>query len=214
MNSTTRLMLCAVIACLLASCSERRGHGPPRPHPPRRAAVEAAAGDSSAARGKHPPWAWGASYLWPPNRPHPPGPIFHALDIDGDHSLSASEIEKASASLRKLDRNMDGVVTLRELVASRELLDVPGDSGGPHADRQAPALQGPNRPDEPAAPSDQEGQSEYQEGPTEDRPDEDLASPHSSGSEGGAAGRSDTLPQRSTPVEATSAAAPADATDR
>lgn len=42
-------------------------------------------------------------------------PIQAALDTDKDGKISATEIEKATASLRKLDRNKDGALTEDEL---------------------------------------------------------------------------------------------------
>ncbi|MGI4757212.1 MAG: EF-hand domain-containing protein [Janthinobacterium lividum] len=41
----------------------------------------------------------------------PPRMVLQALDTDGDGQLSAQEIEAASASLAKLDRNHDGQIT-------------------------------------------------------------------------------------------------------
>lgn len=45
-----------------------------------------------------------------------PSPIFFLVDTDGDRCLSAKEIEDAPMSLRKIDRNNDGVVTFKELL--------------------------------------------------------------------------------------------------
>jgi len=47
--------------------------------------------------------------------PGPPGPIFKALDTDGDGKLSADEIAKAADSLKTLDANGDGTITLDEV---------------------------------------------------------------------------------------------------
>ena len=43
-------------------------------------------------------------------------PIMAALDIDGNGEISADEIDLAVASLRKLDRNKDGKLTVEELM--------------------------------------------------------------------------------------------------
>ena len=61
----------------------------------------------------------------PPDRPGergpggrggpPPHPVLEALDADGDHDISAQEIENAAAALKKLDRNGDGKLMHDEL---------------------------------------------------------------------------------------------------
>ncbi len=45
----------------------------------------------------------------------PPMPVFEALDLSRDGTLSASEIEKAPKSLLKLDKNHDGKLTEDEM---------------------------------------------------------------------------------------------------
>jgi hypothetical protein len=42
-------------------------------------------------------------------------PVFRTLDVDEDGQLSASEIENASKSLLKLDKNGDGILSAEEL---------------------------------------------------------------------------------------------------
>jgi hypothetical protein len=59
------------------------------------------------------------------NRPPAP-PIFMTLDTDHDGIISASEIVKASAALKTLDKNSDGKLTPDEYKPPR-----PGGSGGP-----------------------------------------------------------------------------------
>ena len=41
--------------------------------------------------------------------------LLQALDTDGDHEISADEMEKADIVLAKLDANKDGKLTIREL---------------------------------------------------------------------------------------------------
>ncbi len=53
----------------------------------------------------------------------PPHPLEEALDTDGDHQLSAEELENAVASLKKLDKNEDGKLSDDEL--RRASADVP-----------------------------------------------------------------------------------------
>ncbi|MFN9853259.1 MAG: hypothetical protein ACK57P_15695 [Planctomycetota bacterium] len=42
-------------------------------------------------------------------------PVIKALDVDEDGQLSATEIENASKSLMKLDKNGDGVISSEEM---------------------------------------------------------------------------------------------------
>ena len=53
-------------------------------------------------------------------------PIIEALDINKDGVIDADEIAKASASLKKLDKNGDGKLTQDEYRGQR-----PGGQGGP-----------------------------------------------------------------------------------
>lgn len=48
---------------------------------------------------------------FPPDGPPPNHPIVEALDADGDHEISASEIENSIVVLKKLDANGDGKLT-------------------------------------------------------------------------------------------------------
>ncbi|MFM8571682.1 MAG: EF-hand domain-containing protein, partial [Pirellula sp.] len=64
-------------------------------------------------------------------------PLFKALDADEDGQLSASEIENASKSILKLDKNGDG------LVSAEEMRPDPG---------QMPMFAGPNGPNGPGRP--------------------------------------------------------------
>ena len=47
--------------------------------------------------------------------PHPPMPLFEALDADGDRMISAAEIEAAAPALKNLDGDGDGTITREEL---------------------------------------------------------------------------------------------------
>jgi hypothetical protein len=60
-------------------------------------------------------------------------PIIAALDTDGDGVISADEIEKAAASLRKLDKNGDGQLTPDEYRPKPPKRD--GPQGGPNGKR-------------------------------------------------------------------------------
>jgi len=67
-------------------------------------------------------------------------PLFKALDADEDGQLSASEVENASKSILKLDKNGDGVVSAEEMrpepgqmpmFAGPNAPGAPGNAGGP-----------------------------------------------------------------------------------
>lgn len=45
----------------------------------------------------------------------PPDVLFKALDVDGDHEISAEELQNAMESLSKLDKNEDGRLSLGEI---------------------------------------------------------------------------------------------------
>lgn len=80
----------------------------------------------------------------PPGRERPGGPdgqrfprmpLMAALDPNNDGVIDEKEIEQASKSLKTLDKNSDGKITMEELRPQRP--------DGPRGDR-------PNRPDRPA----------------------------------------------------------------
>jgi hypothetical protein len=58
----------------------------------------------------------------------PPLPIVMALDVNHDHVIDASEIANASAELKTLDKNGDGVLTTNEYLPQRPPQN--GNSGG------------------------------------------------------------------------------------
>lgn len=47
--------------------------------------------------------------------PHPPGPLMFWIDTDRNGRLSAAEVDAATATLKKLDKNEDGELTRDEL---------------------------------------------------------------------------------------------------
>ncbi len=54
----------------------------------------------------------------PPTGPggFPPHPLVEALDLDKDGKISADEIKQATESLKKLDKNKDGMLTREEMM--------------------------------------------------------------------------------------------------
>ena len=48
-----------------------------------------------------------------------PNPLFEALDIDGDNMISARELRRAVANLKKLDEDGDGNISLEEVTPAR-----------------------------------------------------------------------------------------------
>ena len=85
----------------------------------------------------------------PPGRPGgpgpdgpPPNPILEALDANGDHEISAEEIENAVAALKKLDENGDGKLSRGEVRPFG-----PGGPGGRGPQGRGPQGRGPSAPD-------------------------------------------------------------------
>lgn len=70
----------------------------------------------------------------------PPHPLEQALDTDGDHQLSAKEIENAAAALKTLDKNEDGKLSEDELRPR-----FGGRPGGPDGGGRGPG--GPDGPE-------------------------------------------------------------------
>jgi len=89
----------------------------------------------------------------------PPHPLEEALDTDGDHQLSAKEIENAVAALKTLDKNKDGKLSDDEFRPR-----FGGRPGGPAGGGRGPDGPGRGGPDGPggrgagpdAAPRDRE----------------------------------------------------------
>jgi len=72
----------------------------------------------------------------PGGRHSGPGhPLVRVLDTDHDGEISSAELANASASLRTLDANSDGSLTLDELRPARP--ERPADAATPPADRPA-----------------------------------------------------------------------------
>ena len=65
-----------------------------------------------------------------PGRGGPPNPLLQALDTDHDGTLSAAEIDAATAKLRERDANKDGKLTAEELPRGRGGFGGPGGPGG------------------------------------------------------------------------------------
>ena len=84
----------------------------------------------------------------PPQREGGPGgfggqrpinPFMEALDLNKDGAIDAEEIAKASASLKKLDKNGDGKITQDEFRPQRPGgLGGPGGQGGPGGEGRGP----------------------------------------------------------------------------
>ena len=85
----------------------------------------------------------------PPRRGPPRPPLEVALDLDHDHEISSEELETATASLKKLDKNGDGKLTPEEYRPPRP--DQQGRGPGPR-DGQGPREgRGPREGDGPRA---------------------------------------------------------------
>lgn len=77
------------------------------------------------------------------HRPVPP--LVAALDTDSDGTISAAEIDKAPESLKKLDKNGDGKLTMDELRPQRPEGDGPrgpGDKGPAGNNQRGPGADG------------------------------------------------------------------------
>ena len=85
----------------------------------------------------------------------PPHPLEQALDTDGDHQLSAKEIENAVAALKRLDKNEDGKLGEDELRPR-----FGGPPGGPGGEGRGPGRGGPDGP---------QGRGPGPDGPPRDR---------------------------------------------
>ena len=91
-----------------------------------------------------------------------PNPIVEALDLNHDGTIDADEIAKASASLKKLDKNGDGKITPEEYRPQR-----PGGQGG-QGGPGGPGGQGGNgQGRRPGGPGGQGGENRPQRPPEE-----------------------------------------------
>ena len=96
MRSWTTAIVIAVLLGLLAADAMAQGPPDRGPRPPR-------FGGSLSAPGRY-----GTMRM-------PPSPLMGVLDADKDGELSADEIKKAAAAVKKLDRNKDGKLSREEL---------------------------------------------------------------------------------------------------
>lgn len=99
------LLSASLVLMLAATASAQFGKNPPiadKPADPPKAADPAAGLPADPALGGAPAAAVG------------PSPLFAALDLDGDGVISKVEIKKAIVSLKKLDGDNDGSITLAE----------------------------------------------------------------------------------------------------
>lgn len=100
------LLSASLVLMLAATASAQFGKNPPvasKPADPPKAA------DPAAGLPVDPAAAGGA-----PAAAAGPSPLFAALDLDGDGIISKVEIKKAIVSLKKLDADNDGSITLAE----------------------------------------------------------------------------------------------------
>ena len=67
-------------------------------------------------------------------------PIIIILDIDKDGEISADEIKVAAKSLKKLDKNNDGKISMEEM--SPDFSQMMGRGGGPGGGRGGPGGRG------------------------------------------------------------------------
>lgn len=82
-----------------------------------------------------------------PGGQRPMNPIIVALDLNQDGTIDADEIAKASASLKKLDKNGDGKITADEYRPQR-----PGGPGGPGGGGRPGGQDGPGGEARPQRP--------------------------------------------------------------
>jgi hypothetical protein len=148
MKKTAALLMAlglALPAITLADDENRDGRPPRRDGPPPREGRESGEqgrrGEFGPRRdGDRGPRAEGPRA----GRPLPPPPLFAALDANRDGTIDESEIRQASESLRKLDKNNDGKLTMEELRPGRP----DGERGeGGHREGVARPRGGDDRPE-------------------------------------------------------------------
>ena len=129
MKATILILTVALSAstCLLTA---QEGNPPPRGErpPPRE-------GGPDGPRGPHGPGGPGG-----PGGPRMVSPLVAALDLNHDGVIDADEMAKAGESLKKLDRNHDGKLTMEEYRPQR-----PGGPGGPDGERRPGGEHRPGR---------------------------------------------------------------------
>lgn len=134
-RKTHLLTLALALSAGAAFAQPPAGKGGPPPPPPGQG------GPQGGQQGEHRP---------------PASPLVAALDTDGDGIISASEIDNAPESLKKLDKNHDGKLTMDELRPPRPDGKGPGGPGGQGggAPRKGPGDgKGPKGPDQDAPPA-------------------------------------------------------------
>jgi len=82
------------------------------------------------------------------DRKRPVPPLIAALDTDKDGTLSATEIQNATESLKTLDENKDGELTRDELRPKRPEGDEAGHQGPPHGGKGSRSGRPPGPPRE------------------------------------------------------------------
>ena len=91
------------------------GQDADQPPPPGRGERLPPPRDFDAAERADRPFRPGEGRYPSDGRRPPPPPLIAALDVNRDGIIDADEIAKAAESLRKLDRNGDGELTMDEL---------------------------------------------------------------------------------------------------
>ena len=80
-------------------------------------------------------------------------PVFRALDADEDGQLSVSEIENASKSLLKLDKNGDGILNAEEMRPDPAQMPQFAAPNGPNGPGRPGGPGGPGAPGNPGGPN-------------------------------------------------------------
>ena len=129
MNKQTFAITMALALAAGTLCAQQEGGRPPR-------GGGSGTGGSGVQRG-----TGGQQGGQGGERQRPKPPIIAALDANGDGTIDASEIAKASESLKKLDKNGDGKLTQDECMPSRPQ----GGQGGGEGRRNGQGQGGPGQ---------------------------------------------------------------------